>query len=413
MESRDRTTAALRRLFSDYYGHGNLSLPPRFTRREWGFILFDRPGMARHMQFSKLGELRGFLAGRGARHAYHSAAYYDRPDAARMKEKGWRGADLIFDLDADHLEGAGKLSYEQSLSEVKKEFRKLVHDFILSDFGIDADDVTVVFSGGRGYHLHVHSPGLEKLDSAGRREIVDYITGQGVDFDRFIRSEAFASVRVKANLSVSKRRYEMPSPDSGGWRGKMATGVVREARALEALERMEGKEAAMKELARCKGIGPRKAEKVWKDLFTGIQGGRSIDRLIGRGAIDVFSSDGNRNTFLRYVKEKLAVELAGETDEPVTTDTHRLIRLAGSLHGKTGFCAKALTLDEFEDFEPLEDALAFDETPVEILGKGAAPPVRLAGEEYMVEEGKRCWLPMFAAVYFMCRGAGEFVKFGE
>jgi DNA primase small subunit len=37
-----------------------------------------------------------------------------------MKEKFWKGADLIFDLDADHLRKAPK-SYSEMLELVKKE----------------------------------------------------------------------------------------------------------------------------------------------------------------------------------------------------------------------------------------------------------------------------------------------------
>jgi len=408
---RDRTSTALKRLFSDYYRKNRLELPPRFTRREWGFILFDRSGMVRHRAFNRRSSLTGFRSGTGIRHAYHSVAYYDRPDAPRMKGKGWRGADLVFDLDADHLEGGDALSYGKSLELVKKEFLKLVRNFIMDDFGIDPDDLVIVFSGGRGYHLHVHSAGIEKLGSPGRREIVDYITGQGVDFDGFIRSEAFDAVKVTASRSVAKKRYEMPSPREGGWKGKLARGVIDEARSLEAIEYEGGMDAFIHDFSgRCRGIGPKKAEKVWTDLFPGKRRARTIDRIIDTGEIDVFSSDGNRNTFLKYVKERLSVELAGETDEPVTTDIHRLIRLAGSLHGKTGFRAMTVTLDELEDFDPLVDAIAFDDLPVKIRGTAAAQPVRLAGEEYEVEEGKSTELPCFAAVYFMCRGSAEFIK---
>ena len=33
---------------------------------------------------------------------YHSCAYYENPDVD-MEKKGWLGADLVFDIDADHI----------------------------------------------------------------------------------------------------------------------------------------------------------------------------------------------------------------------------------------------------------------------------------------------------------------------
>ena len=36
------------------------------------------------------------------------------------EEKEWLGAELIFDLDADHIEGADKMTYMEILAEVKK-----------------------------------------------------------------------------------------------------------------------------------------------------------------------------------------------------------------------------------------------------------------------------------------------------
>jgi len=47
----------------------------------------------------------------------------------------------------------------------------------------------------------------------------------------------------------------------------------------------------------------------------------------------------------------------GQIDEPVTRDVKRLIRLPGSLHGKTGLRVVTLTRDQMNDFDPLRDAV--------------------------------------------------------
>ena len=69
---------------------------------------------------------------------------------------------------------------------VKKETQKLL-TFLLSDFGITESRISVVFSGGRGYHIHVRDPSVFALGSDERREIVDYLTGRGLAMERFIQ----------------------------------------------------------------------------------------------------------------------------------------------------------------------------------------------------------------------------------
>jgi DNA primase small subunit len=183
-----RTKSYLRKRFGDYYNSSELPLPHDFKRREWGFIFFDELPevvMRRHKAFSSEGEAIEYLRGMVPAHVYHSAAYYQFPGAGTMKEKKWEGADLIFDLDADHLPQKVR-SYSEMLANVKAETGKLL-DFLLEDFGFDEENIRVAFSGGRGYHIHVHDPRVLTLESAERREIVDYIGGVGVDKDFMFR----------------------------------------------------------------------------------------------------------------------------------------------------------------------------------------------------------------------------------
>ncbi len=111
--------------FREYYIQASLEAPPGLASREWGFLFFDDSGMRRHKSFFSRGELVDYVRAMVPRHVYHSAAYYQRPGAPTMKEKIWQGADLIFDLDADHLRNAPK-SYSEMLGLVKKETQKLL-----------------------------------------------------------------------------------------------------------------------------------------------------------------------------------------------------------------------------------------------------------------------------------------------
>jgi len=120
MGGADQTSESsfLKQLFSRYYKDAKLELPPRFGRREWGFMFIGERFMKRHISFSSAREVKSFLIGKGKKmgdrfmipsHAYHSVAYYTHPNA-KMDKKGWLGADLVFDLDADHIPGAEKIS---------------------------------------------------------------------------------------------------------------------------------------------------------------------------------------------------------------------------------------------------------------------------------------------------------------
>ncbi len=93
-------------------------------RREFAFQRFGG-GMVRHNAFKTLEELRRFVTEKAPRHIYHSAAYYERPGEEDMERKGWLGADLIFDIDGDHLDTEacreGKLVSLRCLEDAKEE----------------------------------------------------------------------------------------------------------------------------------------------------------------------------------------------------------------------------------------------------------------------------------------------------
>src|SRR5690606_32198531 len=57
---------------------------------------------------------------------------------------------------------------------------------------------------------------------------------------------------------------------------------------------------------------------------------------------------------------------AALADEPVTTDTKRLIRLPSSLHGGSGLRVTPLAPKDLDDFDPLVDAVVFGEREVKV-----------------------------------------------
>jgi DNA primase small subunit len=92
---------------------------------------------------------------------------------------------------------------------------------------------------------------------------------------------------------------------------------------------------------------------------------------------------------------------AGETDEPVTCDVKRLIRLPSSLHGKTGFKVIKTTLDDLKDFDPLRDAVVFSDEPVKI--KISKPTdIKMRNEQFHLNEGEQ-EVPNYLAVFLIGR----------
>ena len=96
----------LNRLFRDYYRGKRKDLPlvNSFNEREFGFIPWDKQiRMIRHTSFSSRENLMTNLFNNGPRHVYSSGALYQQPENQNMDGKGFKGCDLIIDIDADHF----------------------------------------------------------------------------------------------------------------------------------------------------------------------------------------------------------------------------------------------------------------------------------------------------------------------
>lgn len=398
----DQTRQYLRERFRQYYSERRTSPPPGLTSREWGFIFYDEtPGVAmrRHKAFNSEKELEDYLTGMPPAHAYHSAAYYQYPQAPTMLEKKWLGADLIFDLDADHLPGVKNMSYSEMLDNVKKEIIRLIDEFLVDDLGFREQDMQIVFSGGRGYHVHVRDPRVHTLKSPERREIVDYLLGTGLDIDRMIERANVIAEGQKGRKTAGIWRIRGFEDGGGhGWHGRLASHIKSTLSHIGALPDKDAKE-------RLKGFGldGKQAAAMLKK----IRDPAVLDGIGARGLLDL---PGNPETFLKNVMagtiEEFKVDLAGKTDEPVTADVKRLIRLPGSLHGGSSFQVVPLTRARLENFNPLEDAIYFDDTPVRVLITRPAE-AEVKGKLYRVSEGVGR-LPENVAMFLMCRGSAEY-----
>ncbi|MBC7081414.1 MAG: DNA primase catalytic subunit PriS [Thermoplasmatales archaeon] len=366
----------LKRKFFSYYIHPKIIFPSRIERREYAFIPFGGE-MHRHLAFSSREKILDYLKSEIPAHAYYSSAYYSNPSAERMDEKKWMGADLIFDLDADHLPNSDKMSYEESLEEVKKEAIKLL-SFLTDDFGFSENEIEIYFSGSRGYHFHVKNSRILSLGAQERREIVDYVTGRGLIIENFLKE------KVIPRGKFTDKTIEIDIKE--GWKKRFANALANFFKEIKTKEKKE----AINELVNI-GASKKTAEEIY-DLLTD----ERIKR-IEEGKID------QATPFKRIIKpliEKIFISLQSGADEPVTSDIKRLIRLPGSLHGKSGL--RVAKVESIEDFEPLRDAVVFGEEEVEV---NVFKPfkIRMMENNFDIKEGKEK-LPEYLAVFLIARG---------
>ncbi len=379
----ERTKNFLREKFKEYYLKYPIQLPPGFKSREWGFVMFDalpKIVMYRHKSFLSRPEALEYLRSMAPAHAFFSVAYYERPGAGTMADKHWTGADLIFDLDADHLPDVPK-SYPAMLANVKDETLKLL-DFLTDDFGFSEDLIDVVFSGGRGYHIHVRDQRVRTLGSAERREIVDYVSGAGLT----MKPESISS-------SIS----EIPREGMGGWARKINRWVVGYLRELK------DPETAVNKLQELDGIGAVKARDLVDGGLLDSLSDANIER-IRKGEIKFLT--GVQRSFWNRMILKAMQEIGASVDEPVTGDIKRLIRLPTSLHGGSSMRVVPLTLQTIERFDPLNDAVVFSDVEISVAAESPAS-CDLRGNHFEIGEGVNT-VPGYAGIYLMCRGAVEY-----
>jgi DNA primase small subunit len=111
-------------------------------------------------------------------------------------------------------------------------------------------------------------------------------------------------------------------------------------------------------------------------------------------------ADQKEGKFASMLREKAAL-----ADEPVTTDTKRLIRMPTSLHGGSGFRVTPLSIRELSSFDPLTDAVVFGTRDVRIeCQRELSMPI--LGSTYQMEKGESV-VPEALAVFLCCRGLAE------
>jgi DNA primase small subunit len=401
------TQLFLEREFANFYetAFHNDALPSNLNQREFGFLSFKDNLMLRHLQFRTPHELNKFLSSFTPLHAYYSSAYYGQPDAP-MDKKNWYGADLVFDIDADHLIlpcesthtywicsecnqpstqlrqvcpscGSRKIKQEAwlcdtCLQNAKTEAQKLL-DFLLNDLGIPLTDLEIRFSGHRGYHVAVTQEDIKNLDQAARKEIVDYVLGTGLNIE----------LHGLAKTTGRSKRLIGPKRNDSGWKGRIARGLHDYVSSMES-----------KDFAQFPNLSSKKRDNILRE----------------------WKAHGNPWS-IRNIDEEtwykltlLGIQNQGShVDTVVTTDLHRLIRLPNTLHGKTGLRVTSIPYSSLDEFDPLTDGVVFRNGQIKIHVI-SAHKFRLGDASYGPFNNESLELPLAAAIFLLCKKAARLAR---
>jgi DNA primase small subunit len=406
---REKNLRFLKSLFKKFYEKGApFEKISAIKYREFGFSTFETHMMVRHLSFENENDLVKLLSEKVPADCYRSTAYYLNPSAANMKEKGWLGADLVFDIDADHIQTSCKKKHDrwrclncgengygsapencpkcgsskidekawfcsECLEAAKIETIKLL-EFLESDFGLTDQEIFIYFSGHRGYHVHVESEEFKVLDQDARREIVDYITGFGLDpslhglndvkgeedLSKILKFSAWAERLMKSGYDIVLK-YGLEDLLKIGVKDKVASNII------------ENRE--------------RIIDLWWRGKFNQIVG---VDRKTWE------------SIFLEATKRGGVL-----IDTVVTADVHRLIRLEGTLHSKTGF-RKVRVLKALENFDPLKEAVVFRKGEVRVHVY-ESPEFRVGDSVFGPYIDVDVELPISAAVLLICKGLAHII----
>jgi len=298
----------------------------RIERRE---IAFARDGGSlsdRANSFATVEELSKYLqSALSVNSVYSSIAYFEDPNVYAINKRGTMGADLAFDVDMEPT--GSRLDWMFDVCAITSEVVTRLSD----DLGFKREEMTLDFSGGKGFHITINNPSYRDLSKKDRKQLLDYIRG-----------ESLKASYLDANIK-------------GGWHGQYRHFIS----SLAPLMTDDAKQNAERLIAR--GFAKVHAKKLG-DLATmpGYRQDLATGRLIGVSDKAVASS---RGAFKARVKRVFST-----VDRTVTADINRVLRVPGTIHNKTGLVSVRIPLEALDDpdviFQAVKQAGGLD--PVEI-----------------------------------------------
>ncbi len=148
-------------------------------------------------------------------------------------------------------------------------------------------------------------------------------------------------------------------------------------------------------------MGKKKIENIDDNLFADDEASKKrLERMLETN-IALQLKDAELKALIGLIQFKGKSYMEGETDEPVTADMKRLIRMVTSLHGKSSLRVTPLTRDQLDDFLPLRDAIAFGDDPIKVE-LNAPQRVKIGDEELKLKPGI-AEVPLCMAMHMFCK----------
>jgi DNA primase small subunit len=378
----------LKKIFKKYYYNNvtKITVPTRLPEREIGYLTFSPEVMVRNLKIKNEGELNALILHEAPKSFYYSSAYYDDPSAP-INSRIWKGADLIFDIDLDHLPKVEelmeifffcndcrtyfssakkncincgshkieeiKIATKNGLEYCKQEIIKL-SDVLIKDFGLSKNVLKTYFSGKRGYHLAVENSPYETADQTFRLELSDYLTLNGFRLRRIIDERS----------SSEQQAHLFPTPWEKSWPGHFS-----------------------KEF--CEKILRLQVNNLDEDFFR-----KKIFEYLSKNSYKSLL------TVFESVKQNLSIKI----DVAVTTDIHRIFRMPNTLHGGTGLIKKKI--EDINSFSPLIDSVALSEEPIKVH-VFYSPKFELKEQQFGPYNNQEVILPEMAAVFLVAMNLAE------
>jgi DNA primase small subunit len=361
---KDSTKAFLKSAYKEYYFRNAdaIEFPDDIQSREFGYIPFGG-GMVRHISFKSRGEALAEIIKQSPSSVYCSNARYEYP-MRPIEEKGWLGASLIFDIDATDIPTSCKRGHDVWYCEKCHHSGKLPRPQQCPR----CQGPTVEFHGTCEVCL-----GAAKDHTA---RVVDFLTKDfGVSPDAV---RVYFSGNRGYHLHVSDHRFEPLDQQARG----------------EVADYMRG---ASLPLSQTIAATIRR-----RPQGTGAQGEGWTRRITGY--VDT-RRENYGGTLQKLVSESISSQRA-LVDTSVTTDIHRVFRLAGTLHGNTGMAKTPV--DSLERFDPQKDPVFLSDKPVEIK-VDYYPRFSMKGKDFGPFMAETVEVPTYATVSILTRGLGEVV----
>ncbi len=377
----DRIASFAKIKFNEYYRKAYIRIS-NLSRREFGFGNFESKIVKRHISFRTFNEFKSYILSDTPAFISVSTSIYRYPSARPMEKKERIKSELVFDIDSTDLNLKCQLEHGRSwvcsncLAATKDEVFKLVEDFLIRDFGIPTDMITVNFSGNRGYHVHVIDEDFMSMNAEGRKAVSDYITGRGITLGRFF-----------PNIDDPRKQLRGPKPDDPAWAGRIARGMISALNAGE--ERLVSL-----------GIDKPIARKLLRnkaDVILGITTG-NWDRV----------NIPNKSDFWNKILKAMSISQTTFIDKNVTSVMDHLLRVPDTIHGDTGLVSKSLgSISNLEKFDPMKDAVLFKSGSVMVHVK-ESPVLEIGGKSFGPYKDQDVELPTYAALYLALKRVAVF-----